>query len=52
MTGLEQVGIPGSEHLREALTNCTDPREAIETFQVTTFLMLTCLENVASSDDS
>lgn len=43
MTGLEQVGIPGSEHLREALTNCTDPREAIETFQVENGILLPSL---------
>ena len=34
MSGLEEVGIPGSDHLREALTNCTDPLAAIEEFQV------------------
>ena len=34
MAGLEEVGIPGPEHLRETLTNCTDPLAAIEEFQV------------------
>ena len=33
MAGLQGVGIPGSTHLREALTNCTDPLAAIEEFQ-------------------
>ena len=28
------LGIPGPEHLREALTNCTDPLATIEDFQV------------------
>ena len=34
MSGLEEVGIPGPDHLREALTNCSDPLAAIEEFQV------------------
>jgi len=34
MSGLEEVGVPGPDHLREALTNCTDPLAAIEEFQV------------------
>jgi len=34
MAGLEDVGIAGPEHLREALTNCSDPLAAIEDFQV------------------
>ena len=34
MSGLEEVGIPGPDNLREALTNCTDPLTAIEEFQV------------------
>ena len=34
MSGLEEVGIPGPENLRESLTNCTDPLSAIEEFQV------------------
>ena len=33
MSGLEEVGVPGPDHLREALTNCTDPLAAIEEFQ-------------------
>lgn len=33
-TGLEEVNIPGQAFLREALTSCTDPLKAIESFQV------------------
>lgn len=33
-TGLEDVRIPGQQFLRDALTSCTDPLKAIETFQV------------------
>lgn len=33
-TGLEEVNIAGQNHLREALTSCTDPLKAIESFQV------------------
>ncbi len=32
--GLEEIGIPGPDFLREALTSCTDPLKAIEDFQV------------------
>jgi len=32
--GLEDVGIPGQGFLRNALTSCTDPLKAIESFQV------------------
>jgi negative elongation factor B len=32
--GLEEIGIPGRDYLREALTNCSDPLKAIEEFQV------------------
>ena len=35
--GLEEIGIPGRDYLREALTSCTDPLKAIEDFQVTYF---------------
>jgi len=42
MSGLEEVGVPGPDHLREALTNCTDPLAAIEEFQARiTFLCQT-----------
>jgi len=40
-TGLEDVNIPGQAYLREALTSCTDPLKAIESFQV----CLRCNEN-------
>lgn len=33
-TGLEEVNVPGQNYLRDALTSCTDPLKAIETFQV------------------
>lgn len=33
-TGLEEVNIAGQSFLRDALTSCTDPLKAIETFQV------------------
>ena len=36
MSGLEEVGIPGPDNLKEALTNCSDPLSAIEEFQVKT----------------
>ena len=32
--GLEEIGIPGSSFLKEALTNCSDPLKQIEEFQV------------------
>lgn len=32
--GLEEIGIPGRDFLRDALTNCSDPLKAIEEFQV------------------
>lgn len=33
-TGLEDIGIAGQAYLRDALTSCTDPLQAIEEFQV------------------
>lgn len=33
-TGLEEAGIAGQAYLRDALTSCTDPLQAIEEFQV------------------
>lgn len=41
-TGLEEVNVPGQNYLRDALTSCTDPLKAIETFQVgfCTFIFL------------
>lgn len=38
-TGLEDVRIPGQTFLRDALTSCTDPLKAIETFQVFWFFV-------------
>ncbi|XP_076344697.1 negative elongation factor B isoform X1 [Tachypleus tridentatus] len=43
MSGLEEVGIPGKEYLREALTNCSDPQRAIEEFQVENGILLPSL---------
>lgn len=43
MSGLEEVGIPGKEYLREALTNCADPLKAIEDFQVENGILLPSL---------
>lgn len=41
--GLEEIGIPGREYLREALTSCTDPLKAIEDFQVENGVLLPSL---------
>lgn len=38
-TGLEEVNIPGQAYLREALTSCTDPLKAIESFQVCVIIL-------------
>uniref|UniRef100_A0A1E1XGU6 Putative negative elongation factor b-like protein n=1 Tax=Amblyomma aureolatum TaxID=187763 RepID=A0A1E1XGU6_9ACAR len=43
MAGLEEVGIPGREFLREALTNCSDPLHAIEEFQEENGILLPSL---------
>lgn len=43
MSGLEEVGIPGKEYLREALMNCADPLKAIEDFQVENGILLPSL---------
>ncbi|GBN99721.1 Negative elongation factor B, partial [Araneus ventricosus] len=43
MSGLEEVGIPGKEYLREALTNCADPLKAIEDFQTENGILLPSL---------
>jgi negative elongation factor B len=40
--GLEEIGIPGRDYLREALTSCTDPLKAIEDFQVKTGVESSC----------
>lgn len=42
-TGLEDVRIPGQTFLRDALTSCTDPLKAIETFQVENGILLPSL---------
>lgn len=31
---VEDLGVPGQNFLRDALTSCTDPLKAIEEFQV------------------
>ncbi|CAB4061650.1 COBRA1 [Lepeophtheirus salmonis] len=41
--GLEEIGVPGREYLREALTSCTDPLKAIEDFQVENGILLPSL---------
>jgi len=41
--GLEEIGIPGREYLKEALTSCTDPLKAIEDFQVENGVLLPSL---------
>lgn len=45
MSGFEEVGIAGSDHLREALTNCTDPQQAIEDFQAENGILLPTLQH-------
>ncbi|XP_045193418.2 negative elongation factor B-like [Mercenaria mercenaria] len=44
MSGLEPLGIPGGDHLREALTNCSDPLAAIEEFQQENGVLLPSLK--------
>ena len=44
MSGFEEVGIAGPDHLREALTNCTDPQQAIEDFQAENGILLPTLQ--------
>lgn len=41
--GLEEIGIPGRDYLREALTSCTDPLKAIEDFQIENGILLPSL---------
>nr|CAG4643811.1 EOG090X0363 [Lepidurus arcticus] len=41
--GLEVLGIPGRDYLREALTSCSDPLQAIEEFQVENGILLPSL---------
>lgn len=42
-TGFEELGIPGPDELREALTNCSDPMKAIDEFQVENGILLPSL---------
>jgi hypothetical protein len=42
-SGLEVLGIPGGTFLREALTSCSDPLQAIEEFQVENGILLPSL---------
>lgn len=44
MSGLEPLGIPGGDFLREALTNCSDPLAAIEDFQSENGILLPSLK--------
>lgn len=44
MSGLEPLGIPGGDFLREALTNCSDPLAAIEDFQSENGVLLPSLK--------
>ena len=39
--GLEEIGIPGKEYLRKALTSCSDPLKAISDFQVSLACVIT-----------
>ncbi|CAG2055002.1 unnamed protein product [Timema podura] len=41
--GLEDVGVPGRNFLRNALTSCTDPLKAIEEFQLENGILLPSL---------
>lgn len=43
MAGLEDLGIPGGDYLRESLTNCSDPLAAIEEFQTENGILLPSL---------
>lgn len=44
MSGLDALGIPGGDFLREALTNCSDPLAAIEEFQHENGILLPSLK--------
>ncbi|KAJ8038512.1 Negative elongation factor B [Holothuria leucospilota] len=44
MSGFEEIGIAGPDHLREALTNCTDPLQAIQDFQNDNGILLPTLQ--------
>lgn len=44
MSSLEEIGISGTEYLRETLTNCADPIAAIEEFQDQNGILLPSLK--------
>ncbi|PIK62052.1 putative negative elongation factor B [Apostichopus japonicus] len=44
MSGFEEIGIAGPDHLRDALTNCSDPLQAIEDFQSENGILLPTLQ--------
>jgi len=44
MSSLEEIGISGTEYLRETLTNCVDPISAIEEFQDQNGILLPSLK--------
>ncbi|KAK3912854.1 Negative elongation factor B [Frankliniella fusca] len=45
-TGLEDIGVPGQNYLRDALTSCTDPLKAIEEFQLENGILLPSLRQM------
>lgn len=45
-TGLEEIGVPGQNYLRDALTSCTDPLKAIEEFQHENGILLPSLRQM------
>lgn len=45
-TGLEEIGVPGQNYLRDALTSCTDPLKAIEEFQHDNGILLPSLRQM------
>ncbi|KAJ1525341.1 hypothetical protein ONE63_010160 [Megalurothrips usitatus] len=44
--GLEEIGVPGQNYLRDALTSCTDPLKAIEEFQHENGILLPSLRQM------
>lgn len=46
MEGLQEIGIPGREFLKETLTSCTDPIKAIEEFQNQNGILLPSLRTM------
>lgn len=46
LQGLQEIGIPGREYLKETLTNCTDPIKAIEEFQNQNGILLPSLRTI------